>query len=135
MVSTEDTQAGAGIQKSEPREPLHPRIVVVGVCGSGKTLLTGRLKAAGYDARPVAQEHSLVPRLFLKSDPDFVILLEARDETVALRKSSSWKPSQLREQRERLKLAHEKADIVLETDDTTPDELLLRVRRVLDGRF
>lgn len=112
-----------------------PTIVVVGVCGSGKSLLTGKLAAAGYDARQVSQEHSLVPDLFRRSDPDIVVMLEARDETVARRKSSGWEAVQLRAQRQRLARARENADIVLETDALSPEELFEKVRREIDSRF
>jgi adenylate kinase len=112
-----------------------PSIVVVGVCGSGKSLLTESLAAAGYDARPVAQEHSLVQHLFLRNEPDIVICLEASNDTVARRKSTSWEPRQLNAQRERLKLARKKADIVLDTDGAGPDELLFEVCLELERLF
>lgn len=103
------------------------RVVIVGVCGSGKTLLAGGLVKLGYDARSVSQEHSLVPALFMHSSPDVVIYLDASDATVSARKQTGWEPRQLADQRRRLKLAREKADIRISTDGLDPDELLSRV--------
>ena len=111
------------------------RVVVTGVCGSGKTVLAGGLKAMGYDAHAVAQEHSLVPELFLHARPDLVIYLEASDATVAERKQTGWEPHQLAEQRRRLRLARERADIHLNTDGLEPSVLLERAGEALAGRF
>ncbi len=102
------------------------RIVIVGVCGSGKSILAAGLSKLGYEARPVAQEHSLVPDLFLHSRPDLVIYLDASDQAVARRKETGWNPEQLKAQRERLKLARARADIHLQTDGLKPDELVAR---------
>ena len=114
------------------RKPKSLLVVIVGVCGSGKSLLADGLRAAGYDARPVAQEHSLVPELFLHPHPDAVIYLEASDETVARRKQTGWEPRQLASQRERLKLARERADMVLQTDGASPEELLTMAKNGLE---
>ncbi len=112
-----------------------PRIVITGVCGSGKTVLAEGLAAQGYDARAVAQEHSLVPDLFLRQQPDAVIYLEAEDATVAERKQTGWEPRQLAEQRRRLKLARERADIRLHTDGLEPPQLLEKARAALKNLF
>lgn len=135
MLFTGDTPPDN--EKPEAGTPgLAPRrIVIVGVCGAGKSLLAKNLGSRGFDARTVAQEHSLVATLFLRSEPDAVICLEASDATVALRKSSGWEPSLLREQRRRLKLARQKADIVLGTDGVDPDELADEARRRLAELF
>jgi hypothetical protein len=111
------------------------RVIIAGVCWSGKSVLAEGLSALGYDAHPVAQEHSLVQELFLRTEPDAVIYLEAEDATVAERKQTSWQPSQLAEQRRRLKLARQRADIRLHTDGLAPPELLEKARRELEKRF
>lgn len=131
MPQNGNRQGDAGKANAAAGNPLSPRIVIVGVCGSGKSLLAEKLSAAGFDARPVAQEHSLVASLFLKSEPDAVVYLEAADATVAQRKQSGWEPSLLKEQRRRLGLARQKAVIVLATDEAGPDELAAEVRRRL----
>lgn len=135
MLFTGETQADTAKPGTEATGPAPRRIVIVGVCGAGKTLLAENLVARGFDARTVAQEHSLVATLFLRSDPDAVVYLEASDATVAQRKRSGWEPSLLREQRRRLKLARQKADIVLATDGVDPDRLADEARRRLTELF
>ncbi len=54
-----------------------PVIKVVGVSASGKSTLVKGLRAAGYDARPVSQEHSNVPDLWKQFDfPKVLIYLD-----------------------------------------------------------
>ncbi|MHB0914150.1 MAG: nucleoside/nucleotide kinase family protein [Thermoleophilia bacterium] len=135
MPFTGDTQPDLRQPGTESPDAAPRRIVIVGVCGAGKTLLAEKLSARGFDARTVAQEHSLVATLFLRGEPDAVIYLEASDATVAQRKRSGWEPSLLREQRRRLKLARQKADIVLATDGMDPDRLADEARRRLAELF
>lgn len=124
----------AGNRRSDVhRAGTEPRVVIVGVCGSGKTLLAEGLTGLGYDARSVSQEHSLVPGLFLNNSPDIVIYLDARDETVASRKRTGWEPRQLADQRRRLKLARERADIHINTDGLSPGQLLARAVEELEA--
>src|SRR6476660_778659 len=52
------------LERSEGSKIQNPRVVVVGVCSSGKSTLVGRLKTAGYDAHACSQEHSYVPHLW-----------------------------------------------------------------------
>lgn len=101
-------------------------IVIIGVCGSGKSALADGLRSCGYKAESVAQEHSLVPDLFLHHKPGIVIYLDASDETVAVRKRTGWERHLLGEQRRRLKLARQRADIFLSTDGLSTAELLAR---------
>ena len=100
------------------------RIAITGVCGSGKSVLADALRARGFEAESVAQEHSVVPDLFLHHHPDIVIYLEAGDDTVARRKRTGWEPLLLAQQRERLKMARDRADIRLVTDGLSPALLL-----------
>jgi hypothetical protein len=110
-------------------------IVIVGVCGSGKTLLADGLKRLGYDARSVSQEHSLVPDLFMRSSPRVVIYLDASDDMVSHRKQTHWEPRQLDDQRRRLKLARKMADIRISTDGLKPHRLLEIAVRELGSGF
>jgi len=112
-----------------------PRVVIVGVCGSGKSLLVEGLTRAGYDAHSVSQEHSLVPDLYARLEPDVLIYLEADDATVASRKETGWEPRQLAEQRRRLKPARERADIHIRTDGMEPEELMRRALDELEAAF
>lgn len=122
-------------QGSRAVDSKPPRIVVVGVCGSGKSMLAEGLKAAGYDAHAVAQEHSIVPELFLHLNPDLIIYLSASDETVAARKKTGWEHGQLEAQRRRLKRAREQAHMHFQTDNVEPAELVQKVKKALANRL
>ncbi|MEZ4519960.1 MAG: hypothetical protein R3C44_25080, partial [Chloroflexota bacterium] len=59
----------------EPHPPL--RVAVVGPCASGKSTLIEALRAAGYDARHPAQEHSFVPDMWQRLvSPDVLVYLD-----------------------------------------------------------
>ena len=61
------------------------RIAIVGVCASGKTTLVAGLRAAGYDAYNVAQEHSCVHDFWAKKNPDMLVMIDARpSDAIAL---------------------------------------------------
>lgn len=110
---------------NEKRRPL---IKVVGPCASGKTTLADRLRAAGYHARQIAQEHSDVPDMWRRlHPPDILIYLDARDETILRRRPGETLAAILPRERKRLAHARAHADLVLETDALTPEEVFQRV--------
>jgi broad-specificity NMP kinase len=106
-----------------------PRIVVVGVCGSGKTVLADALVQLGYNARAMAQEHSFVPGMWrAHGQPNALICLDAEAETVNRRLGRrDWTPEAIAEQRRRLADAHAYCDLYLVTDHLTEAEVLERV--------
>ncbi|MBE0428892.1 MAG: hypothetical protein IBX61_03360 [Thermoleophilia bacterium] len=128
-----DTKPGSRNKAPEPG----PRglIVIVGVCGSGKSVLARALRERGFRAESVAQEHSLVPELFLHPNPDIVIYLETSDDTVAERKQTAWEPHLLSQQRQRLEHARRRADIHIVTDGLSPEELLGKAEAALSAGF
>ena len=70
---------------SSPAPPL--RVAVVGPCASGKSTLTAALRAAGYEARMPAQEHSYVPDMWRRLvDPDVLIYLDISYEALRERR-------------------------------------------------
>jgi hypothetical protein len=75
-----------------PPAPLLPRspalrVAVVGPCASGKSTLTAALRAAGYEARQPAQEHSYVPDMWRRLvDPDVLIYLDISYEALLERR-------------------------------------------------
>lgn len=104
---------------------VSPRILIVGVCASGKSTLAKGLRQLGYDAGPLAQEHSVTPRLWARRHPDILIALECRYETtVARRRARRWTIEHWEEQRAILKDAVAHAQIRICTDDLTPAELV-----------
>ncbi len=68
-----------------PRSPAPPRsirVAVVGPCASGKSTLVSALRAAGYEARHPAQEHSFVKDMWQRLvDPDVLIYLDLSYES------------------------------------------------------
>lgn len=109
-------------------------VVVVGVCGSGKTELVRRLRLRGIDARVVAQEHSEVRTLWRHlGNPDAVVYLSARTRTVQRRGRSTLSIAILSEQRRRLADARRIATVRIRTDEVSPEVVEARVIACLDG--
>jgi len=103
------------------------RIVVVGACASGKSLLVSGLRAHGYRARQCLQEHSYVPDMCYRlSQPDVVIYLEATLETIARRRKIDYGMTYWEEQKRRLRYVATHADLVLDTDLLQPADVLAR---------
>lgn len=99
-------------------------IAVVGPCASGKTTLVEALKAHGYNARQVAQEHSYVPSMWEKiTRPDLLVYLDATYETCTKRKNLDWKPKEYQAQVERLAYARERCDLYIDTEKLTPEDI------------
>ena len=103
------------------------RIVVVGVCSSGKSTLVRSLKDRGYNARAVSQEHSYVPYLWQRSRPDVLVYLDASVHTIRARGRPRWRPALLDVEHERLSHAREHADLYIPTDGLAPEDVASRV--------
>jgi hypothetical protein len=100
-----------------------PLIGGVGVCGSGKSTLIAGLEKGGYACRHIAQEHSYVQAMWkLITNPDLMICLEASFPISTARRKLDWNEADHAEQLHRLSHAH--ADLVIETDNLTPDQVL-----------
>lgn len=114
--------------------PTALRVTVVGPCASGKTTLVTALRAHGYDASVSAQEHSAVPRLWQRSDPDVLIALVADLDAVRERRDQSW-PGWLHDVQEgRLAEAQDAADLVIDTSEIGADEVAQRAIQFLGFR-
>lgn len=110
--------------------PSKTLIGVVGPCGSGKSTLVAGLERYGYVCRHIAQEHSYVPSMWQKiSKPDLLIFLEASFPVSTARRKLSWQKKDHEEQLRRLSHARQHANVVIDTDDLTPEQVL---RKVLD---
>jgi deoxyadenosine/deoxycytidine kinase len=108
-------------------------IGVVGPCGSGKSTLIAGLERHGYVCRHIAQEHSYVPTMWQKiSKPDLLIYLEASFPVSTTRRKLNWQRKDHDEQLRRLSHARRHAQIVIDTDDLTPDEVLQKVLEFLE---
>jgi len=98
-------------------------VVVVGVCGSGKTTLVKNLQKNGIDAYNVAQEHSCIKQLWKHKKPDKVIMLEASYDVIQQRRGVLWGQETLKEQHQRLQDALSNSDLLIKTDDLTIAEV------------
>ncbi|TCS80418.1 hypothetical protein [Pectinatus cerevisiiphilus] len=107
------------------------KIVVVGICASGKSTLVEGLRGKGYEAYNMAQEHSCIPKLWAKKHPDKLIMLDAKLPTVQQRRSVSWTQERIDIQHARLADARKNADLYLLTDDLTITEVLTAVIRFI----
>jgi GTPase SAR1 family protein len=101
------------------------RIAVVGPCSSGKSTLTKSLKAAGYEARHPAQEHSYVPTMWQHiTQPDLLIYLDVDYKNARLRRPHiDGGPERIAKQHHRLRHARKWCDFYLDTSGLTVDEV------------
>lgn len=103
-----------------------PAIKVVGVSAAGKSTLVAALRALGYDAYTVSQEHSNVPDLWRQFGiPRVLIALETDLATQRQRRPDvTWDAAHLAIERQRLSAAHQAADLRINTTDLTAAQVL-----------
>ena len=116
---------------AEPRGGKHeyvrrlPIVKVVGVSASGKSTLVAALRAAGYDARPVSQEHSNVATLWDQFDHPAVLIF--LDVTLAAqqqrRPDVAWTEGWHATELERLHNARSAADLHIDTSEMMPAQV------------
>ena len=100
-------------------------IGVVGPCGSGKSTLIAGLNQHGYTCRHIAQEHSYVQAMWqIITKPDLLIYLHASFQTSTIRRKLNWNESDHTEQLRRLSHAREHANIIINTDNLTQEQVL-----------
>ncbi|GAB4581132.1 MAG: hypothetical protein Fur0022_38790 [Anaerolineales bacterium] len=103
-------------------------IGLVGPCTSGKSLLRVKLEAQGFRVKHIAQEHSFVKDMWQRlSKPDILIFLDVSYPTTLRRRKWDFPEADYREQLRRLAHAREHADIYIQTDELTPDEIFEQV--------
>jgi len=96
-------------------------IKVVGISASGKSTLVKQLRRAGYDARPVSQEHSNVGDLWQQFEqPAMLIYLDVDLATQRQRRPDvTWEEELLRLEQVRLRHAWEHAHLKINTATLT----------------
>jgi cytidylate kinase len=119
----------------DPADPAaSPLVGIVGPCGAGKSTLAEGLKARGYRARAIAQEHSFVKDMWKRlTNPDILVFLQASRETGGRRRNMNWNDAEWEEQQRRLEHAIQNADLTLDTDPLTIQEVLEKVLAFLRG--
>ena len=132
--TTDQSQSAGRGPSSIVRGPAPLRVAVVGPCASGKSTLVAALKAAGYDARHPAQEHSYVKDMWKRLvDPDVLIYLDITYEALLIRRPNYGEPEYLEREKERLGHARAHADLVIDTSELTSGEIRDRVLTLLDA--
>jgi hypothetical protein len=112
-----------------------PVVGLVGPCKSGKTVLKRGLTSYGYPVKHIAQEHSYVQEMWRKiASPDILIYLKASYETTLARSTLVWTRSEYEIQLDRLAHARKHADLVIQTDYRTPEEILALALDFLESR-
>ena len=102
-----------------------PLIGIVGVCASGKTTLISKLNALGYSCRHIAQEHSYVKTMWKQlTNPDILVYLQVSYPVTIKRRNLNWTRAEYDEQLNRISNAKDNADIIIETDSLTSEEVL-----------
>lgn len=100
-------------------------IGVVGPCGSGKSTLIAGLTQHGYVCRHIAQEHSYVQAMWqIITKPDILICLNSSFQTSTARRKLNWNESDYAEQLRRLAHARAHANLIIQTENLTPDLVL-----------
>lgn len=111
------------------RAPQQLKIALVGPCGAGKTTIRSMLREIGYaQVRQVAQEHSFAKKMWQRLvNPDVLIYLHVTYENTIARRQLNWTHKEYEEQLRRLSHAHQHADLIIDTNPLTPQEVLERI--------
>lgn len=114
------------------RPPAHLLIGVVGPCGAGKSTLVAGLEREGFRCRHIAQEHSYVPNMWKRiTNPSLLVFLDASYEVCTARRKLNWRKEEYDEQQRRLAHARQHADLLIETDRLSPQEVLEQVKQFI----
>lgn len=107
---------------------------VVGPCAAGKSTLVDQLRSLGFRVKHIAQEHSYVKDMWIQiAQPDILIYLDVSYEISCERTQSTWSRKIFDNQVERLAHARQNADLYIQTDGKSPDEVLNLVLDSLKG--
>jgi deoxyadenosine/deoxycytidine kinase len=104
------------------------KIGVVGPCASGKSTLVAGLNDHEYWGKHIAQEHSYVADMWQRmTHPDILIYLGVSYDASLKRRKTDWSPQEYEEQIRRLQHARQNADLAIDTDEFSPQEVLEQV--------
>ena len=127
----DDRQQGNSQREDVPEG--HPLIAVVGPCASGKSTLVSALRERGYNAREVKQEHSYVETMWQQfTRPDLLIYLEVSQEVAGERRAAEADAAWWDRLQQRLRHARQHADLHINTNRLSPDEVVDRALSFLE---
>ena len=108
---------------------------MVGPCAAGKSTLIASLTRLGYRTRHIAQEHSYVKDMWQRlTNPDILVFLDANYENTCQRRKLDWTEADWQEQQNRLSHARAHADLYLDTNALSRDEVLEKVVKFVKAR-
>lgn len=103
-------------------------IAIAGPCGAGKTTLARALLDRGVNARAITQEHSYVPDMWRKiTKPTILVFLDVSYEFTIARRQLNWTRSEYDQQMIRLSHARANANIIVDTNNRSPDQVCIIV--------
>jgi deoxyadenosine/deoxycytidine kinase len=109
-------------------------IGVVGPCAAGKSTLIAGLTRLGYRTRHIAQEHSYVKDMWQRlTNPDVLVFLDVSYPVTRQRRKLDWTEADWQEQRHRLQHARENADLYLDTDKLSAEQVLKQVEEFVSA--
>ena len=109
------------------------KVGVVGPCAAGKSTLVAGLEQNGYWGKHIAQEHSYVQDMWLRiSKPDVLVYLDVSYPLTIQRRKLDWTEDEYLEEIRRLRHARQHADLYLNTDPFTAQEVLFEVITFLE---
>jgi len=121
-------------KEAKPPSTRQLLIGVVGPCASGKSTLIAGLTRLGYRTRHIAQEHSYVKDMWQRlTNPDVLVFLDASYPTTCRRRKLDWTEADWQEQQHRLRHARENADLYLDTDTLSAEQVLQGVVEWVEG--
>lgn len=104
------------------------KLGIVGPCAAGKSTLIAGLSQHGLLGKHIAQEHSYVPDMWLRlTHPDLLIYLDVSYPITLQRRKLNWTLAEYEEQVHRLRHARLHANLYLNTDALSPQEVLQSV--------
>ena len=112
----------------------YQRIVVVGPCASGKSMLVEALRDHGFNAHAAAQEHSYVKTMWQMTKPSHLIYLDVDLPNIRQRRRISWGEEYLSEENEKLAHARQNADLIISTNDREPVQVVQQALDFLKGQ-
>lgn len=88
----------------------------------------------GYDCRHIAQEHSYVKTMWKQlTNPDVLVYLEVSYPQTLIRRNLNWTVAEYEDQVKRLSHARENADIFIQTDNLTVEEVCVIIQKNLQN--